>query len=695
MRSLLGCIATAVLIVACANQTVLPARSLGTLELHVGHVTQSSRPQAALSDSAATFTPLSFSDFVHVPSATRYLKATFGVVNNTSRTLTNLTLLAYHQRAANIGGTGVKNLVNFVGGASADNARNLLPMHGMTGSSNPSVVNVEADFQAVRADEARLVQNQARASGDIQPDDTVLEYGFVVHSSSGGRSLAPGGEGRVTLTYKLPNNRVNPSYRFVATFALAEFTPIRVTRGLEEPSSNAVARGRAVRASEVVFVGADTDAGSTIRLGNLRIGTSAWLLFDVAYPLKRAPSRRFLVDQNDVPFLIHGDTAWSLIPGLSKPDAESYLEDRRRKGVNTILVNLIEHRYLTDPPNNTDGVPPFTTPEDLSTPNEAYFAHADWVIRKAAEKGIQVLLTPLYLGYGGGGEGWYQAALEGGLAKVRDYGRFVGNRYKDFKNIIWVIGGDYNAPNKDLVRAFVEGIEAFDTNHLMTYHGDPNTSATDEWGGEPWLDINTTYTYGSVWDKTLENYNRSDAMPVFLFESKYENENGVTENGLREQAYEALLGGSMGQVFGNNPMWHFGSGGLFPAPYPWQEALQSQGSKDMAHLWDLFNTLEWFKLQPDQNAAWLVAGAGPSDHAALAQDGSFGLVYSAQGNALSLDLSKLVGPRIRARWYDPTSGVFSSASETLLTNSGTRVFTSSTTNATATPDWVLVLESMP
>ena len=30
-------------------------------------------------------------------------------------------------------------------------------------------------------------------------------------------------------------------------------------------------------------------------------------------------------------------------------------------------------------------------PGDFSTPNEKYFEHADWVIKKAEEKGFQVL----------------------------------------------------------------------------------------------------------------------------------------------------------------------------------------------------------------------------------------------------------------------------------------------------------------
>jgi hypothetical protein len=78
-----------------------------------------------------------------------------------------------------------------------------------------------------------------------------------------------------------------------------------------------------------------------------------------------------------------------LIVGLDTRDVETYLKNRQAKGFNTIIVNLLEHQYCKHPPDNFYGQGPFTTPGDFTTPNEEYFAHADWVIRKAGEYGIQ------------------------------------------------------------------------------------------------------------------------------------------------------------------------------------------------------------------------------------------------------------------------------------------------------------------
>lgn len=43
------------------------------------------------------------------------------------------------------------------------------------------------------------------------------------------------------------------------------------------------------------------------------------------FPLKAGTDGRRLVDQNNVPFLIKGEAAWSLVVGMQKADASFYL----------------------------------------------------------------------------------------------------------------------------------------------------------------------------------------------------------------------------------------------------------------------------------------------------------------------------------------------------------------------------------
>ena len=74
-----------------------------------------------------------------------------------------------------------------------------------------------------------------------------------------------------------------------------------------------------------------------------------------AYPLKVAANGRYLIDQNNKPFRIQGDSAQSLIANLTYAEAVTYLTDRQAKGFNTVNINLLEHKFAVDAPANRNG----------------------------------------------------------------------------------------------------------------------------------------------------------------------------------------------------------------------------------------------------------------------------------------------------------------------------------------------------
>ncbi len=417
----------------------------------------------------------------------------------------------------------------------------------------------------------------------------------------------------------------------------------------------------------------------------------------VRFPVTIEPGARHLSDAAGKPFLIHGDTAWSLIAQLTKDEAEFYLADRRARGFNTLLVNLIEHQFSSHAPANIDHDPPFLKARDFSTPNERYFAHADWILRRAADHGFLVLLTPSYVGAGGGGQGWFLAMAENGPDKLREYGRYLGRRYRDFTNIIWVHGGDGCPSEKDLVRAIAEGIRSEAPHALHTAHCARDVPPLDVWRGEAWLGVNTFYTYGSVLDAAQREYARGDRMPFFLIEAIYENEHLSSEQFLRMQAYHALLSGAAGQIFGNNPVWHFGSGGLYPSPVSWKEALNGRGSQSMSHLASLFRSLPWWRLEPDRAGLFLKQerqGEGDRPSSAVTDDGAYALVYVPDLRTIAVDLSRLAGSGRTARWFDPAGGTFSEPLD-IPRSGGPARFKPAGRNSSGTTDWVLVVEASP
>jgi Protein of unknown function (DUF4038) len=373
-------------------------------------------------------------------------------------------------------------------------------------------------------------------------------------------------------------------------------------------------------------LGASTVA-MTPPLPSAATGTSSLQFSGAAQPkmtqLRVSANRRYLVDQNNIPYLMQGDAAWSLIVGLNDTEAEQYFRNRRDKGFNTVIVELIEHRFCRKPPLNEAGDAPFTTPGDFSTPNEKYFAHADWVIRKAGKYNIRVLLTPIYLGYVGTNEGWIEELLKLEPEKCLAYGRYLGKRYKDFDNIIWLMGGDRNPGSAlEKVDLIALGIREYDRRHLFTAHCHPENSAVDQYGRGGWLDFNSTYSYEIIHRKLLTDYNRNPAWPFFLIESSYEGEHNASDVQIRRQAYWSVLCGGFGHIFGNNPIWHLGGPGLFPVKMTWQNAMDLPGSIGMMHWGRFFRSRPWFELVPDQKHEVVTAGLGEFNGARLSGRGS-------------------------------------------------------------------------
>ncbi len=407
--------------------------------------------------------------------------------------------------------------------------------------------------------------------------------------------------------------------------------------------------------------------------------------------LSLSANHRYLVDQNRNPFLLQGDAAWSLIVAMSNAEVEQYLSNRKAKGFNAITVELIEHRYAKTPPLNEAGDAPFTSTGDFSTPNEKYFAHADWVIHKAGEYGMQVILAPFWLGYIGSDEGWIKEILKIEPEKCLTYGRYLGKRYEGFDNIIWLMGGDRDPQTAlEKMNLVALGIREFDHRHLLTAHSDPEHSALDRYAMGGWLSFNTTYSYQIVHQKLFEDYNRNPAWPTILLETSYEGEHNASEVQIRRQAYWSVLCGGFGHVFGNNPVWHFNGPTLFPIDTTWQQAMDLAGSMGMMYWGRLFRSRPWYELVPDQKHEVVTGGLGEFrglDYLAAGRtpDGKTVIAYIPTRRSITVDMSKVSGDRAVSWWFDPRTGKASAAGE--FPTTGRRDFVPPTEG-----DWVLVLD---
>ena len=419
-----------------------------------------------------------------------------------------------------------------------------------------------------------------------------------------------------------------------------------------------------------------------------------------AYPLKVSADGRYLVDQHAVPFLISGDSPQALVVNVSEADADSYFADRQAAGFNAVWINLLCDTYTggRDDGSTYDGIIPFTTPGDLSTPNPTYFARADAMLQRAAQHGLVVFLDPAETG------GWLGVLNANGAAAARAYGRYLGSRYRGFDNVVWMSGNDFqswpDAGDDAVVQAVAQGIQDTDTRHIHTIELNYLVSGSlDDTNWANIIQLNASYTYYPTYAEVLRDYNRPNALPTFLVEANYEFEHNAADEGtpqiLRRQEYWSLLSGAAGQFYGNHYTWPFASG--------WQQELDTTGSLQMGYVGSLFAPLPWYSLIPDQNHSLVTAGYGTfADSGALADsdyltaartpDGALAVAYMPTQRTITVDMSAL-GATATAQWYDPSNGTFSAVAGSPLANQGTRDFTPPGTNHDGDGDWVLVLEA--
>lgn len=416
----------------------------------------------------------------------------------------------------------------------------------------------------------------------------------------------------------------------------------------------------------------------------------------VRSPLKVSENGGYLVDQDNQPVYVHGDTGWTLFNDVSLADADTYLQNRRQKGFNTVNVMLVsagwnQYDFST---RSFDGHLPFhknlaggawdgtSTDPDLGTPNDAYFAWCAQIIAQAATKGMQLVIAPLWTGRSR--SDWGKHILSNSLERCFAYSQYLGKCYGNCGNIIWCLQGDNNpGDDKTHYQAIAKGMRSAGVEHLMTAHLERQYSARDFYEGESWLTLNSTYPHvETVVAKSLRDYNRQPAMPSFMIEAWYEGEHQMTTLQLRRQSYWSFCCGSAGQIFGNRPIYSFWEG--------WKTALDRVGSVEQQHFKKLVDSRAWWKMSPDLNQTVVTNGGGayPGTITALrATDGETVILYLPGGTLdPTVVMGQVSGGEAKAWWFNPRTGGQALIS-TYRTASGNGTFPLPDGN-----DWVLVLD---
>lgn len=466
------------------------------------------------------------------------------------------------------------------------------------------------------------------------------------------------------------------------------------------------------------------------------------------------------------PIFVNNFTLWKLIEHGSREDIDEILTLCKEKGYNMVSSMILgiatwqgadypagtnvygADAFVRDSTGWPDPLSPVTTSgSDPGDPSQYdFWDHVEYVIDCAASKKMYITLHPAW-------GNWFSGFVHG--QKPEDvllfddhsayrYGHWLGARFGDKSNVVWMLGGDRSAiydkrtrwysdsvsrDYRHLYHAMAEGLsdgangvdshdgKADYSTLVMSYHPrkwGPNSS--DWFHDAPWLDFN------SIQDTPIDqamyvpaDYKKSPVKPTWLYEPIYEG--AISDWGVRYQAYQTVLMGGFGHTYGSD-IWTFKSN--------WRELEALPGNKQMKYMYyalrEIWTDDQYLSRMPDQSMIvgdpGSVKGRGAmstrdfetkarkeletSDliSAMRCKDGTWAMVYTAGGRELTLDVSNLKTGKMDAYWFDPRTGTWWTGEEAaddmkpfsmdLATGQGTLTFTPPGEPG-RNNDWLLVL----
>jgi Protein of unknown function (DUF4038)/Putative collagen-binding domain of a collagenase len=352
---------------------------------------------------------------------------------------------------------------------------------------------------------------------------------------------------------------------------------------------------------------------------------------------------RYFVDAEEKPFFWQADTEWELFHLFSVEDAKAFLLDRRKQGFSAIQV-MVAGVYPEW--RASKGLQPFDAePAWLDnnplTPNEAYFKRVDAIVAAAEQDGI-VLVVGVY----------HAKDCDFGrinATNARIWARWLAQRYKNAKNIVWSMYPHAEQASEPVVRATVRGLQEGDGGaHPITMHPDPSPTSSSFMHSEPWLSFNTLQTWSTDlanYDMVRSDYARTPVKPVVDGEARYEEEDDTTPLQVRRAGYWACLAGGF-YSYGHRDSWM--------SPQTWRKWYDTPGAKQMRVMSDLFRSIDWWHLVPDQSifTDWI-----KGDVAARSATGGWILAYLTSTDPVNIKLSSITASDSASAWWvDPLTG---------------------------------------
>lgn len=544
---------------------------------------------------------------------------------------------------------------------------------------------------------------------DVIPNSNTQEY-LLTKTASGGAETA------VTFTFP-SGNTGNPGLAIMGSIiagstvtTVSGSATAAATAGVTAGGSSAPPGGAALAAQSSVSAG-----GTVTKIGAVTVAAQASVAATSGLFITSVSSNgRYLLDQNGSPILVNGDTPWNVAWASNATDQETYLADRASYGCNSVMVDLIGNTNMSGNASgaNWNGETPGTWGTGTFTANSTYWSRIDTFFQLCQKYGITAWAMPLdsYATTSGN----FFASIT--TAQATAFGTFLGNRYKSFPNIVWMIGNDYDAdgptggqqnatPSTAVYTAMLAAIQATGDTHLMTselaYYESNSSDGTATWS---YMKINGAYCYHPTYEGVLRARNATPTSPVVMIEAVYDQATTSypdTALDMRKICLWPMTCGASGQFYGNDYWW--------PQPSGWLTALDTTNWQIRARMMSLFKGLAWQNLQPDTSHALVTAGygtqwtSGPAAAtitpytndstygnyvtAAYTSDGTLAVIYNPTSATLTLSASVL-GSSPTIKRVDPVSGTQTSVTwTTSLASPGN--------NSGGDPDWLYIITASP
>jgi len=371
-------------------------------------------------------------------------------------------------------------------------------------------------------------------------------------------------------------------------------------------------------------------------------------------PIKISQDGRYFTVSRGAPFFWMGDTAWPLFAEYTPENAERYLLSRAELGY-TVIQGVLAWGGGTgfetqSPGPNALGHVPWSD-GNPSTPNEAYFQNVDAIVEFAGQYGLVLGMLPTW--------GYYVNDIQTVTTEnAHAYGRWLGERYKDSPNIVWILGGDRIPTGfESVTRQLALGLRSGDRGaHLITYHPCGERSSAQFFHTEDWLDFNMLETW-TAWTRVYPSVQTdvllSPIKPVVLGEGAYEDGpeypmGPITTLIVRRQAWWAFMAGGF-FTNGHNQNWRMESN--------WEDILIAPGAKQMQTYKQIITSRAWWQMVPDQCMFEVGISSDRTLNAAKrTTDSTCAMLYLSSQCHVRLNIDRILTQRVRATWINPQDG---------------------------------------